>query len=792
MPPGLFRSLLLWGAPLAFGGAILLHPLLNRSGQDRIQVDRSKAIESARRLASSLGVNPDHLSVVVSVASDSRLDEFLQNSTSRQRDLVRLLLNPFAVAVTHVRSDGSQWFLTSLRPDGSIGGFRRKGAFPLRHPASPGSQARYAAIAQAAVLEKAPRGLDLELGQPDLQQIEGSGDPSAARFQWRANLPQLEGIDADITVEVEDQTVTRLEFKPFYEDNPAGRAGLRAASIRQLGNVAKLALFALAALYGCYRYARRALEQEVPHRRALVIALVMLLFGITLVLIDPAYGITGVAPENFVGWSGWLFRIVFVCIVGVQGILMALAYGAGEGEIREGYPGKLTSLDCLLVGRPLAANVGRSLMGGAAAGAWVLLGFNALLVALQLRPDISANSLVRATFARGHWAILLLALALSGVLRSVLGLLLPMTFVRRQLGDRRFAYPALAATGMLLSGVPSNLGVGDPAYWLEAACATAALIGAFWAFDYLASIVAAAVFAFGSSLPELARFAQAWSRYEIALYVVLGLTAAIAALIWRFGREYDESEVRPQYARNLVQRLAMRAELDAARQAQLRLLPDKAPSVRGLSIAASCTPASEVSGDYYDFFPLPGGLLGIAVAEGGNDGLASALTIALTKGFLMVQTGTGKSPREILDDLLQMLGHSLKRSSAHTGVLYAVLDPAARTIEVACTAEFPKAAVLCSDGSVTDVFGVKSMAPRDTLLFYTDGIPRMLAGSGESPHDLLRRAAGFHNVNSAQSMHDAILRVLVPVNSDGAPGDDLTAVVIHFEQDTGVALEHVA
>lgn len=792
MRPGVPRSILLWGAPLAFAGALLLQSRLNRFVPARIEIDRQQAIQTSRELAASLGVHPDGWMQVLSVPIDTRLEEFLDKSASPQRDLARRLLNPYPVEVLQIRPDGNQWMLTSLRPDGSIGGFRRKGTFAMKEPAAR-APADYQAIAQRAVLDSVPRGLEIALGQPEAQSMEGSADPAATRFLWRADLPKLEGVDVNVTAEVEGGVVTRLEFSPSYEDTPLGQAGVNAATARQMGNLGRVLLLAVAALYGCYRYARRALEREAPHPRALVMAGVMIAFGLVLVMIDPAYGVSGVPPERLVGGGGWLFRIIFVSMIAVQGALLALAYGAGEGEIREGYPGKLTALDCLIMGKVFSANVGRSLVCGAALGGWILLAGNGVLTALGTKPEISGNSLLKATFAQGHWAILLFALLLSGVTRSVLGLLLPMTFVRRHIKSRKLSGAALAAAAVVMSGVGNSLAIDKPTYWVESACCAAALLISFFAFDYLASIVAVTVFSFGWSLPEVAAFARVWRGYDMVLYVVLALTVVSAAVIWLAGREYGEPQVRPQYARNLAQRLAMQAEMDAARQAQLRLLPEQPPAAPGITIAASCTPAKEVSGDYYDFFPLPGGVVGIAVAEGGNDGLASALTIALTKGFLMVESRRGRPPRKILEELVRMLGGALKRSTAQTGVLYAEVDPRARTLEVASTGEFPKGAVLHADGSVSEAAGTLKLEAGDTLLFYTDGIPRTL-GAGESPQELLRRAAGAQEGRGAQSIHDGMLNALLNRERGAAAelSDDLTAVVVHFEDQARRALEEVA
>src|SRR5206468_3186869 len=133
---------------------------------------------------------------------------------------------------------------------------------------------------------------------------------------------------------------------------------------------------------------------------------------------------------------------------------------------------------------------------------------------------------------------------------------------------------------------------------------------------------------------HLAVLSSSWLEMGVAVGVIgLGVLAVEAWAVLR-GREYREDEVRPVYAGNMVERQAMQAELAAAREAQLHLLPKSAPPIDGLTISASCIPARIVGGDFYDFYPLGDGRLGIFIAEGGNRGIGSALNIALAKGFL--------------------------------------------------------------------------------------------------------------------------------------------------------------
>ena len=56
------------------------------------------------------------------------------------------------------------------------------------------------------------------------------------------------------------------------------------------------------------------------------------------------------------------------------------------------------------------------------------------------------------------------------------------------------------------------------------------------------------------------------------------------------------------------EQLRVRDELALARQVQLSMLPAAVPQLPRLDLAAACLPATEVGGDYYDFFEAEDGL----------------------------------------------------------------------------------------------------------------------------------------------------------------------------------------
>lgn len=75
-------------------------------------------------------------------------------------------------------------------------------------------------------------------------------------------------------------------------------------------------------------------------------------------------------------------------------------------------------------------------------------------------------------------------------------------------------------------------------------------------------------------------------------------------------------------------------DLKIGRQIQAGFLPDCLPQPAGWEVAAHFRPARNVSGDFYDVFALPGGLLALVIADVCDKGVGAALYMALVRSLL--------------------------------------------------------------------------------------------------------------------------------------------------------------
>jgi len=97
-----------------------------------------------------------------------------------------------------------------------------------------------------------------------------------------------------------------------------------------------------------------------------------------------------------------------------------------------------------------------------------------------------------------------------------------------------------------------------------------------------------------------------------------------------------------------TQRIRLEQELQMARAVQKSLLPTQIPRIPGFTLAADWRPVREVAGDFYDFFLLPDGRLGLLLADVSGKGAPAALYMALTRSLIRSETDRHANPSAVL------------------------------------------------------------------------------------------------------------------------------------------------
>ncbi len=121
------------------------------------------------------------------------------------------------------------------------------------------------------------------------------------------------------------------------------------------------------------------------------------------------------------------------------------------------------------------------------------------------------------------------------------------------------------------------------------------------------------------------------------------------------------------------QRERIEQELRVARIIQETLLPSHVPMLERWKIDAFWQPAREVSGDFYDFIPLPDNKMAIIIADVTDKGVPAALVMATTRTILRATAEQLISPRLVLERTNELLCPDIPPKMFVT-CLYALID----------------------------------------------------------------------------------------------------------------------
>jgi serine phosphatase RsbU (regulator of sigma subunit)/predicted ester cyclase len=125
-------------------------------------------------------------------------------------------------------------------------------------------------------------------------------------------------------------------------------------------------------------------------------------------------------------------------------------------------------------------------------------------------------------------------------------------------------------------------------------------------------------------------------------------------------------------------------ELEVARGIQHASLPREVPRLEGWAITPFYQPAREVGGDFYDFFELEEGRVGIVVGDATGKGMPAALVESATSSMLraVAQALGSSSPGEVLARVNETLLARIP-SNMFVTCFYAILEPESGTLSYA-------------------------------------------------------------------------------------------------------------
>lgn len=240
----------------------------------------------------------------------------------------------------------------------------------------------------------------------------------------------------------------------------------------------------------------------------------------------------------------------------------------------------------------------------------------------------------------------------------------------------------------------------------------------------------------------------------------------------------------------MVQIHEARRDLEAATEIQRSFLPSERPQVAGLRFFDHYSPAQQIGGDYYDYIPLPGNRLAIAVGDVAGKGVSAALLMARLSAFTRFCFAGERDVKKALAQLNRVLSRTGSGDRFVTFVAVVIdLETFAATF---VNAGHPLVLRRRADRSDVEELGndiaglplamfdldydemVVPLEPGDTLLLYTDGVTEARNRQNEV-YGLARLTKAMSESSpDAESIGTAILADVRRFAEGRPASDDLT------------------
>jgi sigma-B regulation protein RsbU (phosphoserine phosphatase) len=190
--------------------------------------------------------------------------------------------------------------------------------------------------------------------------------------------------------------------------------------------------------------------------------------------------------------------------------------------------------------------------------------------------------------------------------------------------------------------------------------------------------------------------------------------------------------------RKAIEGAKMEEQMRLAGAVQRRMIPEKAPSMPGLDIAAAYQPCFQIGGDLYDFNKIDDHTLAVGIADVIGKGVPAAMMMSMFRGSIRAYIDGGFQ-RHSLHDVVKQLNHvacSECRDGEFITLFLARIDTKAKTITYCNCGHEP--AILVRQGQISELgkgglvlgitenteheIDVVKIEEDDVLLMYTDGL----------------------------------------------------------------------
>lgn len=125
------------------------------------------------------------------------------------------------------------------------------------------------------------------------------------------------------------------------------------------------------------------------------------------------------------------------------------------------------------------------------------------------------------------------------------------------------------------------------------------------------------------------------------------------------------------YTKN-YENIRMKKELNYAREIQLSMLPKNDAVINDLEISAISLPASEVGGDYFDYFKISETEVGFFICDVSGHGVASGLLLSGLRSCMHLILEDNTNPKFVIEKLNRMIRKTQSRKMFVTAIFAAI------------------------------------------------------------------------------------------------------------------------
>ncbi len=298
---------------------------------------------------------------------------------------------------------------------------------------------------------------------------------------------------------------------------------------------------------------------------------------------------------------------------------------------------------------------------------------------------------------------------------------------------------------------------------------------------------------FDSVFPDGDGFLSILLGGELVIFLAIGL-------IWTDSSKRQFLEVW-RIERNNRERLRMKDELNHARDIQLSLLPPDNGDIANLDISGVSIPATEVGGDYYEYFEISPQELALVMGDVSGHGVASGMALSGLRSCLyLLKENERLQPAETLTKLNRMMKQTTDKrmfmtflmllfdtkrgkltlaNAGHPPLIH--FDAASKKVREIRKPALPLGGFLKAEFEEHEL----DLKAGDVYIAYTDGLTEAFDANG-AEYGVARLLSKARDISArrhtANAIREALMFDISRFMKDEEQMDDITLVVVKVKQ----------